>query len=278
VIAPAGSPVDGPDAAPAWSTGHNPCATCGACCRSYVVPLCGRDLWLITREQRLSPEHFTVVHSLPGPHAEGFRLEDGGRYYSLALDKRGRYKLKAPCVFLVSLPGGHDLCGIYADRPVACRAYPMVVRDGAIGFRDGTLCPPGAWPAAEPERPRWRPAVEQVRVQYDVYAEVVARWNARVAATPGHRFALGEYFSYVLSVYTQIAALDDALEPATMARVASTWRLAPSPDSTLAELRQRAEEYPWLAYFDRVAAIVRGFYPWVPSPGDGPLTLTAGRA
>ena len=22
---------------------HNPCATCGACCRSYIVPVCGYD-------------------------------------------------------------------------------------------------------------------------------------------------------------------------------------------------------------------------------------------
>jgi hypothetical protein len=152
----------------------------------------------------------------------------------------------------------------------------MVSRDGVIGLRDGALCPPDSWPAPEPGRPRWREAVRQVRVQYDIYAEVVARWNARVAATPGYRFALGEYFGYVLSVYTQIAALDEALGPAALARVAGTWRAAPRPDSDLAELRQRAEEYPWLAYFERVAAIVRGFYPWVPSPSDGPLTLAAG--
>ncbi|HEY3082183.1 MAG TPA: YkgJ family cysteine cluster protein [Chloroflexota bacterium] len=276
MIADARGPAAGRTSTPAWSTPHNPCATCGACCRSYVVPVCGRDIWLITREQRLSPEQFTVAHPLPGPHPEGFRLEDGGRFYALALDKRGPFQLKRPCVFLVGLPGGHDRCGIYAHRPVGCRSYPMVARDGVIGFREDRLCPPDAWPAGEPGRPRWREAVEQVRMQFDVYAEVVGRWNARVAATPGHRFPLGEYFGYLLSVYTQIAALDDALGTDALARVRSTWRAVPSHDGGLAELRERADEHPWLAYLERVVAIVAGFYPWVPSPGDRPITPTAG--
>jgi Fe-S-cluster containining protein len=239
------------------------------------VPLCGRDIWLITRQQRLSPEQFTVAHPLPGPHPEGFRLEDGGRLYALALDKRGRYRLNQPCVFLLSLPGGHDRCGVYAHRPVACRSYPMVTRDGAIGFREAALCPPGAWSPTEPERPRWREVVEQGAVEFDTYAEVVARWNARVGATPGHRFALGEYFGYLLSAYTQIAALDDALGPAALARVRSTWRSLPGAGAAGAP--SPAGEHPWLEYLERVAAIVRGFYPWVPASGDGPAVLTAGR-
>jgi Fe-S-cluster containining protein len=237
------------------------------------VPVCGHDIWLITREQRLSPEQFTVAHPLPGPHAEGFRLADDGRFFALALDKRGPFQLKRPCVFLVSLPGGHERCGIYSHRPVACRAYPMVMRDDAIAFRERPLCPPDAWPDGEPSRPRWREAVGELRMRFDTYAEVVARWNARVAATPGHRFTLGEYFGYLLSVYAQIAALDDQLGTDALARLRSTWRAVPGGANGLAELRRRAEEYPWLAYLERVAAIVAGFYPWVPSAGGGPLTL-----
>jgi hypothetical protein len=107
-------------------------------------------------------------------------------------------------------------------------------------------------------------AVQKIEMAYDVYAEVVARWNARVEATPG-KATMNEYFSYLMTVYDRLASVDVELGEARMERIRETWRTAPTPESTPEEVRDRPEEYPWLPYLDRAAAIVEEFYPWVPS-------------
>src|SRR5258708_5934421 len=126
----------------------NPCATCGACCRSYVVPVCGYDVWLITTQQRLSPEEYLVALSPSQPDASHFRLTaEGDIGYALVLDKRGRgpFKHTKSCVFLFDLAGGHSRCGIYAERPVICQGYPMTIWGQRVFQRKNVLCPPGAW-------------------------------------------------------------------------------------------------------------------------------------
>ena len=243
----------------------NPCATCHiGCCHEYIVPLCGVDVWSVARAQKLPPEQFAVAYTLPEARPETFRLEKDGPMHGLALDKQGPFKLKRPCVFLVTLSGDFKRCGIYADRPLVCRAYPMVSRrGGGITFRDKALCPEGAWPGNEVLKGFWRTAVQKMEMAYDVYAEVIARWNSRVAATPG-RATMTEFFSYLMSVYDLITAVDAELGEAHMVNVRETWRTAPKPESTPDEVRAELEGYVWIHYLDRVAAIVSEFYPWVP--------------
>ena len=127
----------------------NPCATCGACCRSYIVPVCGQDIWRISHRQRLDPEHFLIPVPQPQPRSDGFRSQPGAWTYALMLDKQGRLKVDQSCVFLVHLVGGHDRCGIYDHRPVVCQAYPMVMAPRGVTLRDASLCPPESWPDEE---------------------------------------------------------------------------------------------------------------------------------
>jgi Fe-S-cluster containining protein len=214
------NPVVPAAAIAAAATSHSPCATCGACCRSYLVPVCGYDVWRISTRQRLAPEQFVVARANEAVRNDGFVLEPGGPSFSLMLDKQGPLRLKQPCVFLVHLAGGHDRCGIYADRPVVCRAYPMALWQGRVGQRNQTLCPPGSWSAQDRQQPAWRVALLHQDLQFDLYAAVVARWNARVqAAAEGRRFALTEYLSYVLNVYDRIAALDAAVGEVALEQV-----------------------------------------------------------
>jgi Fe-S-cluster containining protein len=243
------------------------------CCYEYVVPLCGADVWALARAQKLPPEQFAVAYTIPETRPETFRLEKGGPMHGLALDKRGKFELKQPCVFLLDLPGGFRRCGVYADRPLVCRAYPMASRrGGGITLRDKPLCPEGAWPRSEQLRPYWRTTVQGMEMAYDVYAEVVARWNARVEATPG-RATMNEYFSYLMTVYDQLAGLEAELGRAGLERIRESWRTAPTPESTPDEVRARPEEFPWLPYLDRVAAVVAELYPWAPPLGAERIML-----
>src|SRR5438270_9699051 len=140
---------------------HNPCATCGACCRNYIVPVCGRDIWFISTRQRLSPEQFLVAFPQEDSAIDGFYLQAGSKPYGLALDKQGKFGRTQPCVFLMHLGEGNDRCGIYNDRPTVCRAYPMALWSDVVYQRKDSLCPPDSWPVKEVLRPSWRAALQR---------------------------------------------------------------------------------------------------------------------
>jgi Fe-S-cluster containining protein len=248
------------------SVSPHPCATCGVCCRSYIVPVTGQDVWRISRHQRLAPDAFLVAIRQAEERSDGFRLEPGGPTHSLMLDKQGRLKLEQSCVFLLHLAGGHDRCGIYEHRPVVCQAYPMVLAPRGVTLRERPLCPPDSWPEAELGKRSWRRAVLRVTMQFDLYAEVTARWNARVdAARPGRQFALGEYYSYLINVYERVAALDRELGEEALARVELTWGYVPDADRRDLRLADLA----WPRYLGRFRDVVDAFYPELP-PLDRP--------
>jgi Fe-S-cluster containining protein len=244
---------------------HQPCATCGACCRSYIVPVCGYDMWLINRRQHLSPEQYVVACPQPEQGFDGVLLESGGQPYGLALDKQGRFGIKQPCVFLLRLADGNVRCGIYADRPLVCQAYPMSMWSGVVFQGKQTLCPPDSWPVREPQRPRWRATLQRVHMQFDLYQAVVTRWNARVTARPGVRFTLREYFSYVLNVYDRLDGLATATGAETLAGVLAGWPLPPHRPLDLAALRVAGADLLWVDYLRQAAAIIDSFYPDVPA-------------
>jgi Fe-S-cluster containining protein len=225
------------------------------------VPLCGYDVWRISVTQRLPPEDFVVPIDQDEPRSDSFRLAAAGPPTALMLDKQGQLKVNHPCVFLVRLPGGHDRCGIYPDRPVVCQAYPMVLAPNGVALRDAPLCPPDSWSDDELGKRSWRLAVLRVTMQFDLYAEVVARWNLHVdAAGASRQFALADYLSYLVNVYDRLAALDRELGDEAIGRATLTWGYVPDPSrSTL-----RLADIPWSAYFSHVRDVVDTFYPEIP--------------
>src|SRR5688500_456749 len=245
---------------------HNPCATCGACCTSYIVPVCGYDIWLLSSRQRLSPEQYLVACPQEEPGQDGFRLEAGGTSYGLALDKQGRFDPNRPCVFLMHLGDGNTRCGVYHERPVVCRAYPMSIWAGKMSFLEKALCPPNSWPQREAERPGWRLAVQHLYMQHDIYHEVVARWNARIDISAiGNRHSLQEYFSYVLNVYEKLERLAAELGPDSMERVRDSWQTAPRSEIDEDELLIRGADSLWLNYLLKARQIIDAFYAHIPS-------------
>lgn len=252
---------------------HNPCATCGICCRSYVVPLCGYDVWLIATRQRLSPEQFLVACPQETPGWDGFRLERDGPAYGLALDKRGRFRPRAPCIFLLELAGGHSRCGIYPHRPVVCASYPAALVAQRVAERQDALCPPDSWPEAALARPAWRASLQRLRMQYDLYYEAVTRWNARVATLPaGQHRPLHEYYSYVINVYDRLAALGEELGEEALQRVTAAWPHDWLPREEGGNVAVRQGEHPWFDYLVQARAVIDSYYPHLP---PAPLTTVA---
>jgi Fe-S-cluster containining protein len=244
---------------------HNPCATCGRCCRSYVVPVCGHDIWQICRAQRLSPSAFLIAVAQPEPNPEGFRLERDGPTYYLVLDKQRRFAINERCVFLVRLAGGHERCGIYDHRPMVCRTYPMNLNYPVVSPRPDLLCPPDSWPDEVIARPTWLRNLVRQRMRYDLYSIVVARWNARVAdMPPDFAFHMHDYSSYLLNVYDRLARFDDRLGSARLVEVEASWRRPPQTPAPDAGVDDGDDRPPWLDYVAGVLQVVNGFYPTVP--------------
>jgi len=239
-------------------TGTCPCD--GHCCRRYAVNVCGYDAWLISTRRRLRPEQFLVTYALPAPRSDGFHLAPDGPPLGLLLDKRGRkeqgpLKLSLPCVFLVTLTDGIERCGIYAERPIACRSYPMLVTDGEIRPRPDALCPLGCWRLDDETRATWGATLRHQSMQLTLYADVVEHWNARVAALElGAPLSVLEYFSYLMNVYDRLDRLGRELGYDTMSRVTATWPMAyPAPAATDPSL-------PWVNYRRRARAELHTFY------------------
>jgi Fe-S-cluster containining protein len=238
-------------------TEKDPCGTCGLCCRSYLVPVCGLDVWKICVSQRLPPEQFVFAAEQDTPRADGFYLDPASAPFGLALEKRGRLRAKGPCVFLLELRGGHSRCGIYEHRPVVCGAYPMLDVGGAVEPRSDALCPPDAWSPAALRRPSWSTAMQRRRMHFDIYHLVVARWNAHLppaGTRDPHR--LGDYLAYLLNVYDRLARLADGLGEDRVGAIERFWGTDPGSESGAGA--------GWLNYAAEVREIVNAFYPAVP--------------
>ncbi len=256
----------------------NPCGTCGLCCRAYVVPLCGHDIWSISTRQHLNPEDFVVAIPEPKQHATAFQLDAEGFFYNLALDKKGEFQPTRPCIFLVELGGGHSRCGIYVHRPLVCQVYPMELFRRIVYLRRDARCPPGSWPEAEPRRPAWREKLQRNLVHFDVYSEVVARWNARVARAPkGTAFTFTAYLNYLLNVYHRLASLDREVGPEMLARIEETWAELPE-HGDLTDGSVDHDAYPWIGYLGAARQIIDEFYPEIEPLPSIALERAIGRA
>jgi hypothetical protein len=172
----------------------------------------------------------------------------------------------------------------------------MVTWSGIVAERPDSLCPTGAWPLADVLRPGWRGALQGLRMQLDVYGEVIARWNARVDASPPEKaYVLPELLAFVMNVYDRLAALDAAAGPEHLTRIVATWPNFPRAPLDLDVLDEPEGAPLWLRYFFQARQVIDGFYPELPrlpprlhtSPGErlesaaippaGPPAPAAGR-
>ena len=115
------------------------CATCHAgCCRSFAVPVSGADILRIQKQQNLSFWDFVCRWAdskgeIALNHAPQFYFNDEPQtpfVICLRHEASAQFPGTARCQFLqegaptAENPLGISKCGIYADRPAACRAFP----------------------------------------------------------------------------------------------------------------------------------------------------------
>ena len=239
----------------------NPCSSCGLCCRSYLVPVFGHDLYRLVKHRNLDPRSFTFICEQEQPDKVGFRLSGNGPTYGIALDKKDKLEVSQPCTFLIEEPDGSSHCGVYEDRPIACAAYPMAGAARRVVMMPAALCPPGAWAANEGDNPQWGIELRRLARYRDTYVEVVNRWNAWVESVPDVSRPPEHFVAYVLQVYERLAALDIQLGAEAVASIEQAWAWLPE-DAPASGSSQ--DEPNWVAYLRRVREVIDQFFPDLP--------------
>ena len=233
----------------------HPCASCGVCCRTYIVPVCGYDIWRLCRNMHLDPSTFLVAWQEDESSGDGFRLEREGPFFSVVLDKRSWIKDASPCTFLMRFPGGQDRCGVYEHRPMACRTYPMELLDRSARLRDDPLCPTEAWAPNEPGNPSWFSALTHAAMQYDIYRVIIRHWNTKVQLSHENAtFDLSDYYQYVLTAYDRLAQYDQ--DGQIVANRAATWRSVVALSVEADGSPARVDNLSWQRHLDLVRTVV----------------------
>jgi len=200
----------------------SPCSSCTKrCCSNYTVSITGYDAWVIGTGLRLPLHSFLVYFPLDGDTGRGFRLAPDGPGHDIALDKVGKYQKGNPCVFWVDLNGGRGRCGIYTYRPFVCQTYPAYQQENDVLLRDDVLCPPGSWNLTAMDLALFRGRLHRFRVEQDVYAYVVSRWNWLVQKD-GAR-SIHAYYTFVMNTYDALDRLRRSLPEQRLAAAVDTW-------------------------------------------------------
>ena len=213
------------------------CATCHAgCCRSFVVPLTGADILRIISQKKLSFWDFACRWADPEgaialKYAPHFHFRDQPQtpfVISLIQEQSSQFPGTPRCRFLVEGPQsaeqplGVSHCGIYGERPSACRVFPTkfdhsgelaVIYDVPAAGRGLShpvyqLCP-RAW------RPEDLDPIQQVqdlvvaRYEMSFFFKLAAAWNAR----PGEWSLFPDFLQMVYAKRVITADEDREAEP-----------------------------------------------------------------
>ena len=185
--------------------GGSPCEGChGGCCRSFAVPVTGADVFRLTRA---TGRDFWEV-ACRWPDADGkiarkyapplYFAGDPGGPSVLCLKHEASAALpgSTKCRFLretaptADRPRGTGRCGVYGDRPAACRSFPtrfaadgqlVKVHDVPARGRSGThpaydLCP-RPWTADDVDPLTAPSQLAAAKWEMDFFRRVAAAWN-----------------------------------------------------------------------------------------------------
>ncbi|WP_434570272.1 YkgJ family cysteine cluster protein [Pseudomonas sp. Z3-6] len=130
------------------STVRYTCVTCGACCKERLIPLtiAEAEKWLdrgdhvaiileafsYLTDPEISPEY---IHNTS---RAAIVNKDKGRLHIIAIFAANALKR---CPNLQE----NNLCGIYEERPLVCRIYPMEINPFIELRKENKICPPESW-------------------------------------------------------------------------------------------------------------------------------------
>jgi hypothetical protein len=140
----------------------------------------------------------------------------------------------------------------------------MTLNEGFVDLHESIVCTPGNWSPDEVRHPRWRATLRESYMDFDIYGEVVKRWNTRVAYTAGAELTLTDYLNYVMNAYSRLQKLELNTAPDLLTRIRDLWPLPPRRGVHLDEVRMCRGDLPWLDYLIRARETIDAIYPQIP--------------
>ncbi|WP_426116786.1 YkgJ family cysteine cluster protein [Pseudomonas sp. DSP3-2-2] len=127
------------------------CNGCGTCCKGRLIPLTLQEAeeWLnrggnvavileaFDRSVFPLPEHY--AHSVQ----RGVNVVSGKAHIQVIAIFAGNALTQCPSL------GADNRCGIYEDRPLVCRIYPMEINPFLTVRPEEKVCPPEVWESGE---------------------------------------------------------------------------------------------------------------------------------
>lgn len=160
------------------------CTNCGACCRQYIVPVTGRDIWTISRGTGLDADRFTAAEAQDPSRSDGFHLAVDDQLLHLVLKKQGELERGRPCTFLIEESATTSRCGIYKQRPLVCRTYPFIWESVGVVQWDGARLCLEPWSESASKESALSAVMYRAAFEMDLYISVMTGWNDWIALRP----------------------------------------------------------------------------------------------
>jgi len=176
-----------------------------------VVPVTGEDLVRLSAGTGVALHRLVACAPQPTPTPAGFLLSPDGPAHELVLAAQAGHPAR-PCAFLRD-DGARVRCEAYPFRPRACRRFPAARCERGVRVREGIVCEPGAWTTHHVERLSFRTALLREEREAALYAEVVARWNAGIAASGRAPATALAFLDHVAETYAWLLRWRAALRP-----------------------------------------------------------------
>jgi Fe-S-cluster containining protein len=166
------------------------------CCSARTVVLSGADIWRIAGRLQVPPTSFLRAVAAPPDADDAFALDQTPQRWRAAL-ARSADRGSATCIFLVQ-PNGAARCGLGAGRPLPCRHFPAVLAGDVVSVPADMSCSCHTWSLADLDIARERETLQQAEAEGRQHRDLVARWNALIAAgAPSMRRTLEDFCTFV---------------------------------------------------------------------------------
>src|SRR5262245_54659649 len=213
------------------------CATCHAgCCRSFAVPVTGADILRIMSQKKLAFWDFVCRWADPEgnialKYAPHFHFRDQPEtpfVISLIQDESRQFPGTTRCKFLAEGPQsrehplGSSQCGIYGERPCACRVFPTkfdhsgelaviydVHQEGNAGGHPIYRHCPRRWTPEDPDPLQQVQDLVLPKFEMDFFFKLAAAWNAQ----PGEWPLFPEFLQAVYAQRVIAQENDQEVEP-----------------------------------------------------------------
>jgi Fe-S-cluster containining protein len=179
------------------------------CCTVYTVFPTGQDLWRIATTLQVPPWSFSEAQTTEPTAPDAFQLDRSETRYRAVLRKGvpAMARTGSPaCVFLIYPHRGVARCALGDGRPLPCRSFPAVMTDGLVHPLNDGGCACRTWTLADLDVEGDAALLLEAARHREVYANVVANWNAYVAQVAEDQvLSYQDFCRYVLDTYTQLS-------------------------------------------------------------------------